>query len=556
MFAYESHEAALPQPFGKRSLATAEWRRGEVLVMKTNSSTTCTTPNPFVAQHQAAVIGELHGWDRLRLQGTLPPLYCPEIMHSYLWKEQVLYKNFAKHTKEITQRMRTEIEGAALRRQRPVIYLRSAQESKEEKARALATAEGIDSGVICVFSALETADAWEAHGNHATRKLELQLRPKRAIHLYVYLMHAVLGFMHVRFQMYFPFLVQMCLNGREWLARQMIQAGLGFTRERNCFPWLENPAAAQALMDAQGETHWPDLCNGLVEELNPVAADVRAPMGLQYYWTTPETEYASDVMFRDRAALAACYPQLIHHGITSFGCEKVLRFYKPGSHGSAEEIKSRLQTREEGVCLKHWLGGNSIKMYDKGSVLRVETTINDPGAFCVLRPPTGQPEAPKKRRKLRRTTADLHRRAEVSHAATGRYFEALSVVEGHTPLAKEAAQVCRRLRRGTRRYRALNPLGAADARLLQTVNDARWVVDGFTNATLRAVLYSPARTAAAAKRQAGQTTRLIRLLRAHGLVRKIGKAHRYHVTSRGRRIITALLAARRADLDQLTKLAA
>lgn len=117
-------------------------------------------------------------------------------MHS-LWKEQVLYKNFATHTKGLTQRMRTEIEGAALRRQRPVIYLRSARESKEEKARALAAAEGIDTGVICVFSAL--ADAWAAHGDRATRQLELQLGPKRAIRLYVYLMHAMLGFMHVRF---------------------------------------------------------------------------------------------------------------------------------------------------------------------------------------------------------------------------------------------------------------------------------------------------------------------------------------------------------------------
>jgi len=244
--------------------------------------------------------------------------------------------------------------------------------------------------------------------------------------------------------------------------------------------------------------------SALVEELNPVAAEVRAPLGLQYYWTTPETEYASDVLFRDRAALAACYPQLIHHGITSFGCEKVLRFFKPGSHGGAEEIKSRAQTREEGVCLKHWLGGNSLKMYDKGSVFRVEATINDPGAFGVLRPPTGQPDAPKKWRKLRRTTADLFRRGEVSHAATGRYFEALSVVEDHTPLAQEAAQVCRRLRRGTQRYRALHPLGGADARLLQTVNDARWIIDGFTNANLRAALYTPTGQALLAKRQAGQ----------------------------------------------------
>jgi hypothetical protein len=525
--------------------------------MKTNASTTCDTPNAFVAQHQADVIGELHGLDRVRLQGTLPPLYCPEIMHSYLWKEQVLYKDFATYTKDLTQHMRTEIEGAALRRQRPVVYLRSAREAKEEKARAIAAAEGIESGVICVFSALETAEAWEAHGNRATRRLELQLRPKRAIHLYVYLLHAVLGFMHVRFQTYFPFLVQMCLNGREWLARQMTQAGLGFTRERNCFSWLENPTAAQALMEAQLQTDWPGLCNGLVEELNPIATRVRAPLGLEYYWTTPETEYAHDVLFRDRAALAACYPQLVHHGITSFGCQRVLRFFKPQATGrEEEEIKSRAARPLEGVCLKHWVGRNSIKMYDKGSVLRVETTINDPSAFRVLRPPNGQPEAPLQWRQLRRSTADLHRRAQVSHAATARYYEAMSAVQSRTPLEKEAGQVCHRLRRGTQRYRALNPFGRADAALLQAVNDAKWTTTGFTNADLRTALHGPLRDAALEKKRAAQTTRLLRLLRAHGLIRKVSKAHRYHVTSRGRRIITALLTARRADIEQLTKFAA
>jgi hypothetical protein len=48
----------------------------------------------------------------------------------------------------------------------------------------------------------------------------------------------------------------------------------------------------------------------------------------------------------------------------------------------------------------------------------------------------------------------------------------------------------------------------------------------------------------------------LRLLRAHGLLRKISGTHRYVVTEGGRKIITALLAARQADVEQLTALAA
>jgi hypothetical protein len=437
-----------------------------------------------------------------------------------------------------------------------VIYLRSSRESKEERARQIAADEGIGAGVICGFSVLENGATWEAVGHRETRRLELRLREKRVLHFYVYLLHAVLGFMFVRFQLYFPFLVQMGINGRERLAQQMTKAGLGFRRERNCFSWLEDAAAAQALMEAQLETDWPALCNGLVEELNPLSAQVRAPLGLDYYWTTPETEYATDVMFRDRATLAACYPPLVHHGITSFGCEQVLRFLGRRKPAPEEEIKSTQTTRVEGVCLKHRAGANSIKMYDKGSVLRVETTINHPKAFQVLRPPTGQPDAPKKWRKLRRSTADLHRRAAVSRKATLRYFEAMAAVEDRTPLQQEAAKICRRVRRGPQRYRALNPFQREDAQLLLAVNNLEYATTGFANADLRHALYGKLRDAALEKRRASKITRLLRLLRAHHLITKIAKCNRYQVSRQGRRVITALLAARQADIEQLTKLAA
>jgi hypothetical protein len=522
--------------------------------MKKQTSPACGAPNAFLAKHAEDVIGQMHGFDRLRLQGTLPSLYHPEIMREHLRQEHVLHKDFADYTRGITSRMREVIEWTARSRGRPVQYLSSSRLCKEEVARELAAEQGIEEGVICVLSCLETDRAYEAHPNRALRQLELQLRPKRCVHLYVYLFHALLGFLHVRFQTWFPFLVQIGLNGREWLAGQMTRAGLAFRRERNCFPWIEDLPAAQALLDEQLRTDWPQLCNDLVQTLNPVAAEVRAPLGLEYYWTAAESEYAHDILFRDRECLAALYPPLIHHGITGLGCENILRYlnHHPTFSG---EVRSTRVRRVEGVRLKHWVGANSIKMYDKGSVLRVEVTINEPRDFRVLRPPTGQPEAPKKWRRLRRSVADLPRRAQVSHAATERYLDAMSVVEERTALHAEAAKICRRVRRAGQSYRALNPFSPADARLLTAVNDGKFTTAGFTNADLRHAFYG-LRDTAREKQRASKVTRLIRLLRAHGLVSKVSKANRYHVSPKGRRVITALLAARNADLEQLTKLAA
>ncbi|HXM24982.1 MAG TPA: hypothetical protein VN957_03085, partial [Chthoniobacterales bacterium] len=58
------------------------------------------------------------------------------------------------------------------------------------------------------------------------------------------------------------------------------------------------------------------------------------------------------------------------------------------------------------------------------------------------------------------------------------------------------------------------------------------------------------------RRQAAAITRRLALLRAHGVLRKVGGTHRYQLSPRGRRVLTALLAARNADVDQLTKIAA
>jgi hypothetical protein len=102
----------------------------------------------------------------------------------------------------------------------------------------------------------------------------------------------------------------------------------------------------------------------------------------------------------------------------------------------------------------------------------------------------------------------------------------------------------------------LNPLNAVDARLLQVVNDGRWLLKGFRNRDLRHALFGALVEPHPRRRQAAQVTRRLALLHAHGLIVKISRTHRWQVTARGRRLITALLAARAASTDQLISLAA
>ena len=196
-------------------------------------------------------------------------------------------------------------------------------------------------------------------------------------------------------------------------------------------------------------------------------------------------------------------------------------------------------------------------MYDKeGSVLRIETTINKTEDFRVYRAKQGEPGGKKSWRPLQRSVGELWRRAQVSAAANRRYLEALASVTDKTPAGQVGASVCRAVVQEGRRHRALNPWSEKDAALLQAVSRGEYTINGLRNRDVRRQLWPKEASAKVERQRAGAVTRQLRLLRAHGLLRKVSGTHRYVITEGGRKIITALLAAGQADVEQLTALAA
>lgn len=540
----------------------------------------------FLTKFGSAVRGVLHGLDRVFFRGTLRALSHRRGLQHYLWAHRIPYKDFAAHSLEVTRRLEAASLAEAFRLGREVRYLNSAQQRKEDVAREIQARDRVRSGLICVLKSVDPCMSFQIHANRRTHKLEITYRPRKCLHLYHYQVHPHFGFMHTRIQTWFPFRVSVCLNGREWLARQMDAAGLRYLRRDNCFTWLEDVAAAQALADAQPQADWPALLGALAGSVNPLHAELFARYPCRYYWTADETEWASDVMFKSRAGLEAVYPRLLRYAFTAFGAVPVLRFLGrpvPASgqvpRGWRHEVSSNVKERVEGARIKHWVNANAIKLYDKGSVLRAETLVREPGDFKVYRPAENAPDGPSDWRPLRKGVADLGRRAEVSQAANERYLDALAAVHDGTPLRELAEPLCRPAPEPAaaadapppagagapaagpaggrpRRARALNPLGEADAALLAAVGRHEFQINGLRNRDLRRLLYpGPEAPAAEERRRSAAVTRRLRLLRAHGLLRKVPHTHRYLVTAGGRRAITALLAARGASAEELTRCA-
>jgi hypothetical protein len=552
----------------------------------------------FLTKFGSVVTGMLCGFDRLFLRGSLRRISFTEGLRSYLFFNRILFKDFAAHSQKTTARMEQASLRHAQQLGREIRYLNSSQHSKEDIAREIAARDRIKSGLICVLRSIDPCMSVHIHHNRDTKKLEVQFRKRKCVHLYHYQIHPIFGFMHARIQTWFPFRVYVCINGREWLARQMDQAGLHYLRRDNTFTWLEDVPQTQALFDQQLHANWPSLLRGLTEALNPIHDDIFAQYSCQYYWSVAESEWASDVMFRSRADLEAIYPRLVRYAVTTFGAVDVLRFMgQPVSvtgkipHRRRFEVRTSLLERVEGVRLKHWLNGNSVKIYDKGSVLRPECTMREPGDFKVFRTAQGDPEGTKDWRRLRMGLVDLHHRAEVGQAANERYLEALAAVHDTTPLRQLAEPLCRpapepaQRRASTavppathdtpgatkapaidpattgserpavpsRRVRALNPLADDDATLLAAVSRHEFLINGLRNRELRRVLFGEdTATPGEQRKRSAAVTRKLRLLRAHGLIHKVPRTHRYIVSEHGRKTISALLAARQASTEQLT----
>jgi len=137
-----------------------------------------------------------------------------------------------------------------------------------------------------------------------------------------------------------------------------------------------------------------------------------------------------------------------------------------------------------------------------------------------------------------------------------RYLNALGSVESPTRLEELSAPLCRSVVKDGRRYRGLNPLSQEDARLLEAVQQGAHLISGFRNRDICQFLHGdPPADEKAHRRQTSRVGRLLALLRAHGLIKKVAKTHRYQVTPSGRTRLAAIYAARKASVEQLTSAA-
>lgn len=501
----------------------------------------------FIKVHGDCIRGMVHGFDRVVFRGTLRSISYADGLGKFMNRYGILLKDFDPWVQRCTRRLDQAITAYARRTRRPLLYLNSSAIDKEVRAQTIAREDGITQGLVCVLTCVEPCYSAEIRRNQAAKLLELVFVPRKCKFYYLYLIHPVFGWMHMRLQSWVPFDVQICLNGRSYLQRRLDEAGIGYVKADNCFTRIDDLEKAQAFMDELTAMNWSQTLRQMLIDFWPATEEGLLPEGPErYYWSIRQSEVATDVMFTDEAALAGLYPHLCRHAIEGLGGQDVMRFFDKPPSRCGGQVTSSYQRLVQGIRLKHRLGSNWIKMYDKGkSVLRIETTINDPHSLRVFRGTLAAPDKDPHWQAMAKGVADIQRRVAVSRQANERYLDALAPVGRPVSVAAVLDPLTMPVTRGGKRCRGLRPVCPDDAKFLAAVMDGRHLIDGFTNGSLQQLLYSGEPTdPVAARRRSNAVGRKLRLLRQHGLIRKVGARRLYRATTRGCQAISLTMALR------------
>jgi len=514
----------------------------------------------FVETHQTKIKGVLSCFDRMLFRGYLP-LQCGSQMASFLNQQSIPFRNLKDFLTEHSLMLKSHAMKMAQEAGRPYEYLRN-KIPMERKAKELADKDGIEKGLVCVFSILEPCRTFSfkfhkggAFAHSARRK---------CLHLYYYFMEPGFGMIHVKIQTWFPMMMQIYVNGQEWLARKLAANGIRFTMLDNVFIDVDDLERAQAFADRLPSLDWPRILDRLTRRINPLMDELLD--GMSYYWVTAQSEYATDVLFKTRQALQELYPRIVSHGMLCFGAKEVMGFLGRKLHGNfkgevVSDMTDLLHLRIPGVRLKHRVKKNWLKMYDKaGIVLRVETVINNPEEFRVRRNIHRKGRKKTEWVQMRKGVSYLFRYRDVCRSANSRYLDSLAVVGDHSAKVRELERITRRKRvTPSRTAKAFNPLSREDVQLFQAIMNGAHCVRGFMNRDVRELL---ARTVhfrgirGDDRRQSAKVTRIFQRFHAHGLIAKIPRSRRWRTTRFGRRVMASAILVRERTYPELLKLPA
>lgn len=449
----------------------------------------------------------------------------------------ILIKDFRHFVEEHSQMVKKHAIQMAQKKGRPYEYLRS-KEDKEARARVIARKDNISHGLICIFGTLEASNSFKVLSQNG--HIQIKSCVRKCLCLYFYFLDKELGLIHIRLATWFPFPIQIYLNGHEWLAKKLEQHHIGFEKEDNAFVRIENYERAQRLANRFSLN--PRHLNALASKVNPLLGGLLKNM--EYYWIIEQAEYATDIIFKSPEHLTPLYDRLLQHILMCFSAKDVLTFLGKKLTGCFKgDVMARFTKRWPGSRIKHWCKQNWIKMYNKhGMILRVETGINHPYDFMIRRRGVRHGKSVMGWFPMAKRISNLYRYAEISQTANQRYLDALSIVDAPRITEDAIIRLSKTIWCKGRAYRGLNPFSNEDLTLVRTMMSGEHCLQGFRNRDIRCHLFQRSKSQRESRFQSARISRLFQRLHIHGLIAKIPHSRRWRITAKGNLIMSTILS--------------
>lgn len=496
--------------------------------------------NAFITKFTASIVAAVHCFDRVILKGHLS-FGGDDYLNSFVdYGLQIRRKDFIPMLVKHSDTLVKHAKAIAEREGRPYEY-RQGKFRKERFIQEIIRRDAITEGLVAVLCCQETCRTVKLRHGRKRPELVFAYRPQRV--LYYYTIDPDFGLMYVRLQTWFPYTVQVYVNGHDWLARQLTRKRIGFCQRDNAFTHIDSPKRAQRLADQFCRLPWIRQLNRWVRKVNPVLSQPLLK-GCSYYWSITQAEYSTDMLFQSRSKLETLYQRLLDHAAVNFGAEDILTFLGRKLNGNfqGEVLTDCKKKRWPGARIKHRMKDNWLKMYDKfGQILRIETVINNPYEFRVRR----QRERNGHQRMvwcpMNKGVANFYQYERVARAANERYLEALSVVNDPAPSYQQVERLAERKVVAQRSYAGFNPASDHDVRLFRAVLQGDHLLHGFRNQDIRQQLLGNVRDPKVRRSQASKIGRLLKRLHVRALIAKIPRTRRWRVTANGHKLLGAIV---------------
>ncbi len=490
--------------------------------------------------------GILSCYDRIVITGSLQPFCYAQGMTRYLYQQGIRIFDYAKFAEPMRERLRENTEALAQANGVKIEFTRSGRKEfrKENRIQQILKVRGEHPGLVHIFGAMEACVSYRPGHDKVTGKTYLKSDSSKCMTYYFYFPDPQLGLCYWRVPTWCPFRWQFYFNGHNWLANQLKERGIAYEIVDNAFVHIADYAVANQLANEFDIERLHLRLDEFAQQYCPVVTDLR----LHYHWSIMQTEYATDLVFKNREALQAFYPHLLEtltHAvkpadIATFLGRKLSGNYQGevGNRFNTPALAGGARERWLGTRIKHQRGPLSIKLYDKFRfILRIETTVNNVSFFQHYRKVQHRDGSTTTRwAPMKKTIHSLPALRELLFAANQRYLKFISAIATPEVGVEKLHKLAETKTENQHRHKGFNLFSEEDTCLFRALLQGEFFISGFTNQQLRSH-YLP-------DKSASQVTRLLKRLRVHGVIKKVGKRYKYYLTDLGRETATLALKLR------------